>query len=84
MSLDIRVPTGLLFVILGIILAVYGLVTGQTSPEMYSRSLGININLWWGLVLGVFGAAMLLWARWESVRKGPRTPPSESPLSAAP
>lgn len=66
MSLDIRVPTGGLLVLLGGILTVYGLVTGRTSPEMYARSLGININLWWGMALGVFGMAMLLWARWES------------------
>lgn len=84
MTLDIRVPAGLLFVILGIILAVYGLVTGQTSPELYRRSLGININWWWGLVLGIFGAAMLLWARWESHRKGPGTPGSKSPPALAP
>ncbi len=63
MSLDIRVPTGILFLLLGIILGVYGLVTGWTSPEMYRRSLEVNINLWWGVVLGVFGAVMLLWAR---------------------
>lgn len=83
MSLDIRVPTGVLFLILGIILATYGLVTGWTSPEMYSRSLGININLWWGVVLGIFGAIMLLWAQRESKEKGGGTPPSEFPHSTA-
>ena len=37
----------------------YGLVTAA-SAELYQRSLGININLVWGLVLLVFGAVMLL------------------------
>lgn len=86
MSLDIRVPTGVLFLLLGIILALYGLVTGWTSPEMYRRSLDVNINLWWGVVLGVFGAAMLLWAR-RDLGKGeagcrdaePNRQPSQEP-----
>jgi len=84
MSLDIRVPTGVLFVILGAILAMYGLVTGWTSHEMYTRSLGININLWWGLVLGLFGAAMLLWARWEwrRTRSGASCPSATKPATS--
>jgi hypothetical protein len=31
--------------------------------DLYARSLSINVNLWWGLVLLVFGAALLLGAR---------------------
>jgi hypothetical protein len=31
---------------------------------MYTRhSLGINVNLWWGIVMLMFGAGMLLLAR---------------------
>jgi hypothetical protein len=31
---------------------------------MYTRhSLGLNVNLWWGIVMLLFGAAMLLLAR---------------------
>ena len=56
MSLDLRVPIGLLFGILGALLAVYGLVS---DPAIYQVSLGINVNLWWGLVLLLFGGAML-------------------------
>jgi hypothetical protein len=58
--LDIRVPIGLLFCIIGIILSVYGMVS---DPSVYIRSLGINVNLWWGGALFLFGAAMLLLAR---------------------
>jgi hypothetical protein len=58
MGLDIRLPIGMMFTLLGALLAVYGLCTGSDT-EMYRASLGSNINLWWGLVLFVFGAVML-------------------------
>jgi hypothetical protein len=61
-GLDIRIPIGLMFGIVGVILAIYGAAT--MGNEMYSiHSLGININLWWGLVLIVFGLIMLALAR---------------------
>ena len=60
MSLDLRVPIGLLFGLLGALLAVYGLVS---DPAIYQVSLGINVNLWWGLVLMLFGGLMLAAAR---------------------
>ncbi len=55
MGLDIRIPVGLMFAIIGAILVVYGLI-GDKS--IYSASLGINVNLWWGAVLLVFGLVM--------------------------
>jgi hypothetical protein len=63
MRLDIRLPIGLLFAILGGLLAVFGLVTGFTSGALYDRSLGININLWWGLVMLAFGIVMIVAGR---------------------
>jgi len=57
--MDIRFPIGLLFVILGFILAVFGLFT-MNDAELYARSLGRNINLWTGLLMLVFGGLMLL------------------------
>lgn len=57
--MDLRKPIGYFFLILGVILGVYGLMTGGDA-EMYRRSLGININLIWGGVLVVFGLAMLV------------------------
>lgn len=56
MNLDIRYPIGGMFSIFGIVLLVYGFVS---SPAIYERSLGINVNLWWGIVLLVFGLVML-------------------------
>lgn len=62
MDMDIRFPIGLLFAILGLILAVFGLIT-INDTELYARSLGRNINLWTGILMLVFGGLMLLSAR---------------------
>jgi drug/metabolite transporter (DMT)-like permease len=60
MSLDIRIPIGLLFGIIGAILLVYGrLYTVESNPQMYLHSLGFNVNFWWGAVLLAFGLMML-------------------------
>jgi hypothetical protein len=56
MGLDIRLPIGMLFTIFGIMLIVFGVFS---NPSLYAQSLGININLIWGVVLSVFGAVML-------------------------
>jgi hypothetical protein len=66
MGVDIKIPIGLMFTILGIILTIYGFFTN--GDPMYARSLGININLWSGLSMLVFGAVMLLfsWLSWKS------------------
>jgi hypothetical protein len=59
MGLDIKIPIGMMFAIFGIILTIFGLVTGGDT-EMYEKSLGHNINLWSGLFMLAFGAFMLL------------------------
>ena len=61
MNFDLRFPIGLMFSFYGVVLVGYVLVT--KGSEIYKRSLDININLTWGLVLLVFGAAMLWLAR---------------------
>jgi hypothetical protein len=60
MRLDLRYPIGILFLIYGVILAGYGLIS---SKEIYQRSLNINVNLSWGVVMLVFGALMFLAAK---------------------
>jgi len=62
MSLDLRIPMGLLFTLTGMILASFGAVTNDRA-DLYAKSLGINANLWWGLVLLVFGLGMLVLGR---------------------
>ena len=60
MGFDIRLPIGGLFTILGIMLTLYGLVSDKS---IYQRSLGINVNLEWGVVTLVFGIVMVLLVR---------------------
>lgn len=57
MSLDLRLPIGVLFLMLGALLVVFGLVS---DPAIYAASLGVNVNLWWGIVMMLFGGAMAL------------------------
>ena len=61
MRLDIRIPIGLLFIVLGAILAIYGPLASQQIYD--DHSLGINVNLWWGLVMLAFGAFMFVMGR---------------------
>ena len=56
MNLDLRVPLGLLFGLLGAILVIQGLAVG-------TRVLGFNVNLVWGAVMAVFGGITLYLAR---------------------
>jgi len=57
MNFDLRLPVGLMFTIFGLILVGVGLLGG---PELSEKSLGINMNLWWGLVQLIFGISMLV------------------------
>jgi sulfite exporter TauE/SafE len=57
-QLDIRVPIGGLFTVLGLLVGGYGIAT-RGDAALYERSLSVNINLLWGAVMIVFGLAML-------------------------
>jgi hypothetical protein len=72
MGLDIRWPIGLLFSLVGALLVLYGFAT-MSDTEIYRRSLDINVNLRWGLVVLVFGGSMLTLA-WRASRR-PAEPP---------
>lgn len=60
-TLDIRWPLGSIFVLIGAILMLYGWLSGPATIDAGA------INVWWGGLLLLFGACMLLLAR-----KGPR------------
>ena len=77
MGLDIRWPIGLMFSLIGAILVVFGLMTGSNA-EMYKHSLDINVNLYWGLLLTVFGVTMLALA-WRDSRKPAEPEPGRNP-----
>ena len=77
MKLDLRLPIGLMFGIFGVMLTLYGLVS---NDAIYATSLGINVNLWWGLVLLVFGLVMLGFAiRAQRRLKGSDTHSTSTP-----
>jgi sulfite exporter TauE/SafE len=59
---DIRMPIGLMFTILGLIISAYGIIT-ISDTAMYQKSLGININIIMGVIMLVFGLIMLYFAR---------------------
>jgi len=56
MNFDLRLPLGILFSLYGLILLATGLTSSQA---MINQSLGINMNLWWGVFQLLFGAIML-------------------------
>jgi hypothetical protein len=75
MGIDIRLPIGILFFLLGLILTTYGAL-GETSR--YVQSGGININLGWGIVLLLFGLVMFLLGR-RGMRVAPQKSSSRTP-----
>lgn len=78
MNLDLRIPMGLMFSIVGAILTIYGLVT-RGSP-IYEKSVGMNINLIWGLVMLVFGLTMFLLGRRSQAHPAPPVEGTTRPL----
>jgi hypothetical protein len=78
MGIDIRLPLGILFLLVGSVLVVYG---AASDHSLYRQSLGINVNLYWGVVLLTFGALMFALsrraaraeARTENVPQSPRS-----------
>jgi hypothetical protein len=60
MGIDIRLPIGLVFALIGILMIGFG---AASDSAIYQRSLGINVNLYWGLVLLAFGVIMALLGR---------------------
>jgi len=62
MFYDPRILLGMMFTLIGTILTGFGLST-RSNADVYTKSLGINANLWWGLVLLVFGIVALTLGR---------------------
>ena len=70
MNFDLRLPIGIMFSVFGLMLTIFGLTT-RDSDIYKEHSLGMNINLGWGLVLLAFGIFMLFLA----LRGGKKSPP---------
>jgi hypothetical protein len=60
--MDVRLPIGGLLTIVGFLITAFGLATNADS-ELYTKSLGVNVNEWWGTFMLLFGLAMLWLAR---------------------
>ena len=73
MGLDIRIPLGLVFLIIGAIMAVFGLFT-QGDALLYEKSLGVNINLVWGGLMFAFGAIMFFFGKRQKWQDDPVSP----------
>jgi hypothetical protein len=65
---DIRRLIGGLFVLYGLILTVVGIVG---SSQVKHKAAGININLWTGIGMLIFGAVMIFWALTRPVAPEP-------------
>ena len=84
MGLDIRLPLGMIFLIIGGIMALFGVFT-HGDAALYERSLGVNLNLAWGGVMFAFGAIMFFVGRRQKWQDDPVDPrPWESPGKAKP
>lgn len=59
MGLDIRIPIGLMFSIFGVLITLFGIFT-NSDKVMYVKSLTINMNIWMGVLMLIFGLFMLL------------------------
>ena len=77
MGFDIRMPIGMLFSLFGLLLIGYGAAT-RGSAMYAEHSQGVNMNLWWGIVLLCFGVVMLALTRLRGKQTGDTALNSES------
>jgi len=58
--LDLRLPIGWLFIILGSLVAAWGILK---PTETSCGAISLNLNLSWGLIMLLFGLGMTFLAR---------------------
>ena len=58
MDIDLRIPMGMMLSMTGAVLAAYGLAT-RTRADLYAKSFGMNVDLWWGIGILIFGIIVL-------------------------
>ena len=73
MGLDIRIPLGLIFLLIGGLMSLYGFFA-RNAAEIYEKSMGINLNFTWGAIMFVFGLIMFLIGRRQKWQDDPVTP----------
>ncbi len=79
MNLDLRIPMGLMFTLVGVILTLYGWATRGSA--LYARADNVDVNLGWGVVLLVFGVSTFLMGR-RAERKLRSQPRKSTPVTA--
>lgn len=67
MNLDLRIPMGMMFTLIGAVLMAFGLST-RGNGAIYWPSMGIDANLWWGVPLLVFGLVLISLGRRGQMR----------------
>ena len=72
MGLDIRIPLGLIFLIIGGIMTVFGVFTRHSA--IYEKSMDVNLNLGWGVLMLLFGAVMFVIGRRQKWQDDPVSP----------
>jgi multisubunit Na+/H+ antiporter MnhG subunit len=72
MGLDIRIPLGLIFLIIGGVMSIFGVFTRHSA--IYEKSLDVNLNLGWGLLMFLFGVIMFFIGRRQKWQDDPVTP----------
>lgn len=82
MGLDIRIPLGLMFLITGGLMTVFGLFTRGSA--IYERSLDMNVNLIWGGLMFLFGLLMYILGRRPRRLVASRVEVTEQPLNGRP
>jgi hypothetical protein len=80
MGLDIRIPLGLVFLLIGGIMGVFGLAT-HGDATLYQKSLGININLVWGSLMFAFGAIMFFFGKRHKAPAAANAPADPGPAA---
>ena len=58
---DIRIPIGLMFSIVGVLITGFGFFT-ISNTDMYHKSLGVNVNIIMGILMLIFGLVFLFFA----------------------
>lgn len=65
--LDIRLPIGSMFLVIGFMLAAYGFAApasfleGKASYHLHTLTGGYNLTMWWGIAMALFGGVMFGW-----------------------
>ncbi len=76
MNPDLRIPIGWMFSLSGFLITAYGATTSDNAV-LYTKSLGMNVNLWWGLAITAFGLVVFVAGQRAQERKRQASEPQQ-------